>query len=60
MASRLVPGAIAWVMLIVFCSELSNRFVLSIGDSIIVPTKIAAAAMSVTALWLRANLSAGR
>ena len=46
-ASRLVPGAIVWVMLIVFCSELSNRFVLSSGVSIIVPRKIAAAATSV-------------
>ena len=48
------------VMLIVGCSELSNRFVLSNGVSIMVPTKIAAAAISVIALWSSPKRSAGR
>ena len=59
-ASRLVPGSMVWVMLMVGCSELSNRLVLSSGVNIMVPTKIAAAAMSVIALWSRAKRSAGR
>ena len=59
-ASRLVPGGMVWVMLIVFCPELSKRFVLSSGVSDIVPTKIAAAATRVTILWSTAHLSAGR
>ncbi len=59
-ASRLVPGSMVCVMLIVGCSELSNRLVLSSGVNSIVPTKIATAATSVIALWSRAKRSAGR
>ena len=59
-ASRLVPGGIACVMLMVFCPELSNRFVLSSGVSDIVARKIATAATTVTILWSTAHLSAGR
>ena len=40
-ASRLVPAGMVWVMLTVFCPELSNRFVLSSGESIIVPANTA-------------------
>ena len=59
-ASRLVPGAMVWVTLIVFCPELSKRFVLSSGLSDIVARKIATAATRVTILWSTAHLSAGR
>ena len=59
-ASRLVPAGMVWVMLTVFCPELSNRFVLSSGESIIVPANTANAATSVTILWFRAHFSAGR
>ncbi len=47
-------------MLIVFCSELSKRLVLSIGPSDMVARKIATAATMVTILWSTAQRSAGR
>ena len=59
-ASRLEPGGNVCVTLMVFCPELSNRLVLSIGPSIIVPANTANAATRVTILWSTAHRSAGR